>query len=376
MSDQKPYTITITSLPHSEIEIKGSLSVDRVTKARKKAIKNLAGTLDLDGFRKGNIPENILIKHIGEIGILQEAAHTALSEEYGSIISEAKAQVIGQPQVTFTKLVEKAPVEFTIVSAIVPDVTLPEYIKIAEKVSKEKKEVTVDDKEVEDTITQIRKNVATQEKASQQNETPLLDTEGNEIPPSSKDTEIKDEDLPELTDEFVKKLGSFKDVADFTQKLKENILQQKELKAQDERRVKIMEGLIEQSTIDVPNILVEGEISKMLAQLKEDVTKTGLNYEDYLNHIKKTEDDIKKEWRGNAEKRAKTQLILNKIAVEEKITPDEKILEHQLEEIAKMYPDADKERARIYVETTLINEQVFQLLEGRETSKKDTEEVK
>ena len=68
--------------------------------------------------------------------------------------------------------------------------------------------------------------------------------------------------------------------------------------------------LIKDSKIDMPKALIENELDKMEGQFKGDIANMGLQPEDYLKHIKKTWEDLRKEWKPDAEKRSKTQLIL------------------------------------------------------------------
>lgn len=106
-------------------------------------------------------------------------------------------------------------------------------------------------------------------------------------------------------------------------------------------------------------------MEKMLAQFKDDIAKSGITYEDYLKHIKKTEADIKAEWKDTAVKRAKSQVILNTIAKDEGIAPKEEEVKKEMENILASYKDADRFRVRMYVETFLTNELVFQFLENQ-----------
>jgi trigger factor len=122
---------------------------------------------------------------------------------------------------------------------------------------------------------------------------------------------------------------------------------------------------MDKSTIDLPKIIIEGEIEKMLAQFKDDIAQAGAPYEEYLKHIKKTEEDLKKEWRDTAVKRAKSQVILNTIAKDEGIAPKEEEVKKEMENILAHYKDAERFRVRMYVETFLTNELVFQFLESQ-----------
>jgi len=169
--------------------------------------------------------------------------------------------------------------------------------------------------------------------------------------------------LPEVNDEFVKKLGDFKDVSDFKIKLKENIAKEKELKAKDKKRLLILEEIIKDSKIEMPKALIENELDKMEGQFKGDIANMGLQPEDYLKHIKKTWEDLRKEWKPDAEKRSKTQLILQKIALEEKLEPKKEDVEKESKHLKEQYKEADPERIKAYVEMIMVNEMVIKFLE-------------
>jgi FKBP-type peptidyl-prolyl cis-trans isomerase (trigger factor) len=97
--------------------------------------------------------------------------------------------------------------------------------------------------------------------------------------------------------------------------------------------------------------------------MEHDLTRANLLIEDYLNHIKKTREELITEWTPAAEKKAKLQLVLNEIAKKEEVVPDAAAVEHELEHILSMYKDANQERARIYIESVLRNEAVMKMLE-------------
>ena len=101
----------------------------------------------------------------------------------------------------------------------------------------------------------------------------------------------------------------------------------------------------------------------MVHEMSANISQMGLNIETYLKHVGKTIEELKKEWIPDAEKRAKTQLILNQIALEEKITVSEDDIKKEVEQIMQVYKDADRTRAEIYVETVLLNEKVWAWLE-------------
>lgn len=348
--------IKLTSLPEREVEIIGTITAEKMSLMREKALKKFKDSVELPGFRKGNAPDALVAQKVGEMALLEEAAEMALNEEYPNILEEHNVDAIGRPEINITKLGVGADLEFKVKTALMPEVKLADYKKIAKE--KNKSDKTTDliptEKEVEDVIQSIRENIAHEKVHSEAGG-------GKE----HNHRKIEDSDLPEVNLDFVKMLGDFKDVEDFKSKIKENITKEKELKEKDKQRVGIMEEIIEKSTIDLPKIIIDGESDKMLAQFKDDIARSGISYEEYLKHIKKTEEDLRSEWKETAVKRAKSQVILNEISKSEGINAKEEDVKKEMENILAHHKDAERFRVRMYVETFLINELVFQFLEDQ-----------
>ena len=350
----------IKKLPNSIVEIEGELEADLFEKYFDPAFKKLGENFEMDGFRRGKVPENMLIKNIPESKILEEMAGLALNEHYPNILIEEKIDAIGHPEITIKKLARNNPLEFKITTVVIPEVKLPDFKKIAEKINKDEKnkeEITVTDEEVENTILDIRKSRSPKKHMSEPHE----HKDGEE----HVHTEPKEEELVTFDDEFVKALGPFENVEDFKTKLRENIKLEKANLAREKNRLKIIEEIIEGSTIDVPEILVDAELGKILYRMESDISQMGLKFEDYLKHIKKTVEDLKKEFRPDALKRSKLSLVLNEIAKIEKLEPSKDDVEKEVAHLIEHYKDADPERARIHAENVLTNEKVFQFLENQ-----------
>ncbi len=99
--------------------------------------------------------------------------------------------------------------------------------------------------------------------------------------------------------------------------------------------------------------------------MESDITAMGLKFEDYLEHMKKTREDLKKEFRKDAEKKAKLGLVLNEIAKNEKIEADPEQVANEVAAILEHYKEADPERAQMHAENILTNEKIFQFLESQ-----------
>ena len=153
-------------------------------------------------------------------------------------------------------------------------------------------------------------------------------------------------------------------MADFREKLEDNLRLEKENLVREKTRLKIIEKIIEESEIDVPEILVELEIDKILYRMEADITQMGLKFEDYLKHLNKTVEELRTEFRNDGEKRAKLALVLNEISKAEKLLADEEEVAKEVAHILEHYKDADPERARLHSQNILTNEKIFQFLEN------------
>ncbi len=352
--------IKVNKLPKSEVEIEGELEAEKFESYFSKAVKKIGENLEIDGFRKGKVPENVLLAKIPEARILEEMAELALAEYYPKILEENKIDAISRPEISIVKLARKNPLGFKIKTAILPEIKLPDYKSIAKKIiseiTPEEKNTEVTDKEMEDTIMDIRRSRAPKVHMAEAHE----HKEGEKC-----EHENKEPELPEFNDEFVKALGPFKDVEDFKNKLKENIKLEKENKLKEKTRLKIIEKIIEESKMDLPEVLIEAETDKILYRMESDIAQMGLKFEDYLKHINKKVEDLRKDFRADGEKKAKFALVINEIGKTEKITADPEEVAKEVAMILEHYKEADPERAQMHAENVLTNEKIFQFLESQ-----------
>lgn len=345
----------ITKLPKSEVEIEGELSSEIFETYFAKALKVVGDKVELPGFRKGKAPENILLAQVGEMSVLEEAAELALAEHYPKILEEEKIDAVGRPEIAITKIARKSPLGFKIKTAVLPEIKLPDYKKTAKKVlaevKKEEKPLEVTDKELEDTIMDIRKSRAPK--------VHMADHVHDENVPH----EHPEPQLPEFNEEFVKSLGPFESIEDFKTKLRENIKLEKQNHNKEATRLKIMEAIMDGTTVEIPEILIDSEVSKILYRMESDIAAMGLKFDDYLTHLKKTRDDLRAEFRKDGEKKAKLALVLNEIAKSEKLEADKEAVAREVAMILEHYKDADPDRAQAHAENILLNERIFQFLE-------------
>lgn len=328
----------------------GEVPFDAVAAYRDEALTHLSEHLELPGFRKGRVPADIALKKIGALPVLEEAVELFIRDFYPELVVNKKLDVVGRPAVQVIKLAEHNPVGLVIRTAVYPEVQVPGNWKdIASGVVKEEpKEAT--DEEVSQTLESLRIN----RKAAAD-----LPSKGEANTP-----------LPELNDEFAKSLGAFTDLEDLKAQIKKGIGEEKIRTAKEKRRATILDALLEKTQVAIPAVFVESELEKIMAQLKDDISRMGMQFSDYLTRSGKSEDEVRNEFREQAGKRAKLQLLLNKLAETEKIEVDQEAADQEMKHALEHFPDADLERLRIHIETILRNEKTLRMLEG-DTAKKE-----
>lgn len=386
----------VTKEAGSQMKLVGEIPFALLENERAAAIKTLGKNIGVDGFRKGHVPENIVIERIGEMALLSEMAERALGKVYPEALKAHNIDAIGYPQIQITKIAKDNPLGFTATMVVVPEITLPDYKAIAAEQNKDKENLEVTDEELETQIKDIqRQKIAferLQEKAAAKaeaaknkkdmdgaTELPTPESEAakaaeththadgtvHEGPAHPEPEAVDEKDIPELTDEYVKTLGQpgqFESVEDFKTKLKQHLASEKERELTAKHRAKVTDAIIAVTDIDVPQVLIDSEIGQMKAQMTDELARAGMSMEDYLGHIKKTEADLVKDWTPSAEKRAKLQLVLNEISKVEEIKPDETELKQQVDMLMSQHKDADESRVRIYVASMLTNEAVMKML--------------
>jgi trigger factor len=361
-------TFTIEKKAGSLVVITGEVPYEELAKHRSSAVSAIGKEMEIDGFRKGHVPENIIVQKVGEMAILNEMAERTLREYYPHILTEHTLDVVGYPQISITKIAKDNPLGFTITVAVMPEMKLPDYLGIAKDINKDKESKEVTDEEVTKQINEILRQKVAYERLQEK----AKDAEGHVHDENCKHDEepvedIKDLPLPELTDEYVKtfgKEGQFTSVADFKTKIKEHLTIEKARDVDSRHRAKITDAIIEKTELELPQVMIDAEINQMLAQMTDDLTRAQLKMEDYLGHIKKTKEDLVTEWTPSAEKRAKLQLVLNEIGKKESVVPDPSLVDHEVSNLLEHYKDADEKRVRVYVTSVLTNEAVLKKLEA------------
>lgn len=192
---------------------------------------------------------------------------------------------------------------------------------------------------------------------------------GKEIEFKIKINEAYEIIAPELNDDFAKVFGNYQKLDELKSEIEKNIKVEKE--RQEDARIEnaLLDKLVEQAEYeDIPDVLMKEELDKIIEEMKINITAQGGNFEDYLTHIKKTVDNLRKDFTEQALKRIKTALAIRKIAETENIKVEDGEIEKEISKILKDYRDKKIEKNvktnayRSYLKNILANRKVINKL--------------
>lgn len=420
----------IKKLPQSTIEILVEVPQSEMAGFWDLAGQKLAENLAVKGFRPGKIPREIVEKTVGSEKFFNKAAELAIEKTYREIVKKNDIEPVGAPEITVLKISPADDFSYKLKVAVLPEVILPDYKTLVKSMTSKLQKV--ESKEVEDALRWLRSSRAKitevqrpanlgdlveidfeirlsgvkMENGSSKNQ-PLILGEGHFVPgleenlvgmKTGEEKEfslkvpdkfweknlagkivdfkvkmgpVKERELPEINDAFARSLGNFENLAALEKSIREGLLREKEMKEKERFRIEMADKIVAEINWDLPEILIENEVYKMLHELRTDIESRGLKFEDYLTQIKKTVPELEHEFREPACRRVKIALVLRSIAKAEKIEPKMEEVEEKMNEILKLYPDAkaaekDVNLPELYerMVAILTNEKVFEYLES------------
>ena len=394
---------------------------DEVEESLERSYYRLAKKTNIPGFRKGKAPRAILERYIGKESLLEDALNSLLPEAYEKAIKEQKIEAFAQPHI---EIAQTDPVIFKVAVPLTPTIKLGDYHHI--QVAPEPVELTEDD--VSATIEQLRHQHATWEPVERPvdfDDLVVLDIESNiedkpfinqkgaqyqvlrELPfpapgfaellvgmirneekkfklqfpldyprgelagkePSFKVrvTEIKQEKLPELNNEFAKEISpDFKSLKSLRKKVSANLRLRAEEKAGIDFEERVIEAVVDITELEFPPILVEVEVDQLINLQLRRWQMGGRSLEEYLSSIDKTEEELQQELHPLATKRVTQSLTLGRIAEEEKVEVSDSEISAEIENMTKSATE-NKDELNKFLSAHRSRESIKQVLITRRT---------
>lgn len=419
--------ISVSQLPHARVKVIVTLSPAEMDPFLDAAAARISQQLKIEGFRPGKAPRQLVEQRVGVMEVYKEAIDALVQKTYPQAVVQKDLRVVGSPEINVEKLAPGNPVVYNAEVALLPTVQLGDLRST--KIDHQPVSITLE--EIDHTFDELRRmqakevlhdkvaetgdkleinlqvfldNVPVEGGSSQKLpielgagmfipgfEEKVAGMKANDerefsltFPKEYHDKKLADKeatfkvkamavykiDRPAADDAFAKSVGKFQTIAELKKKLEENLRADKENKERQRHEIAVLEAAVEKTTFsEIPAVMVEHELDRMVEELEQSLQQQGGSFEDYLQHIKKSKEDLRQEWQAPAEKRVKTALLIAEVISQEKITVPEVAIDTELETAKKMYaeqPEIQKQlealEYRSYMRSVLQNRKAVDFL--------------
>lgn len=394
-------SLQVEKLEKNMAKLTIEVSAEEFEKAVQKAYLKNKGKINVQGFRKGKAPRNIIEKMYGPEVFFEDAANDLIPEAYEEELAHCDLEIVSQPKIDVVQIKKGEPFIFTAEVALKPEVTLGEYKGL--EVQVEDAAVTDEDvdKEIEAERDRNARTVSVEGRAAQLDDTVTIDFEGfvdgeafeggkgenyplvlgshsfidnfedqlvgkeigdevevNVTFPQNyqaeelagkkamfkvKIHEIKAKELPELDDDFAQDVSEFDTLAEYKEDVKKKLTEKKEQEVKRAKEEAVIEKIIENASMEIPEPMVDAQVRQMVEEFAGRIQQQGLSFEQYMQFSGMTPDQMLEQMRPNALKRIQSRLVLEAVVEAEKIEVSDEKVDQELADMAKMYQmEADK----------------------------------
>jgi trigger factor len=425
--------MTLKKIDDSKVELKNNISWDVWKDYLKEATKEASKDLKVEGFRPGKAPQEVVEKNVGKEVLLNSAAEKAIQKDYPELLKKEEVNAIGSPQIEIESLEEGKDLVYRAITTIMPEVKLESWKEDIKEINKEPAADNIEiadedvDKELEK-LANSRVKVTTVKREAKAGDAVQVDFEvsrdgvmieggsakdhnlilgsnvfipgfedavtgmkegeekefelkfpeeyhekslaGNNAQFKVKMKLVQERELPKIDDEFAKSLGEFEKLEALKENIKNGLVKEKEMKAKEEKRAKLIDKLVEKTEVEIPELLIKEELHKMTHELEAQVQQMGMQLDQYLEQMKKTREDLEKDWKPQAEKRIKAALALEKLVKDLEISIEAEKIEEEMNKTLQYYKgvkdakkNIDMKRLYDYTKSMIENEAVLEKLE-------------
>ena len=409
----------------NEVKLTFNIEAEKFEEAMKKVYAKTAKYFNIPGFRKGKAPMQLVERQYGSAIFYEDAFNELVPDIYDEAIKENKVEAVSRPNIDIVQMEKGKELIFTATVETKPEVELGKYKGIEIK----KIEYTTSDKDIEHELGHMAERnarlVSVDNRPVEKGDITTIDFTGsvdgvefeggkaenheleigsNTFIPGFEDQiigmkideekdvkvkfpedyfskdlagkdavfkvklhEIKKKELPKMDDEFAKDVSEFDTISELKNSIKEKLDTENTNKAKYETEEEAIKVVCDNTKIDIPNGMIEMEIDNMVRDLENRLSYQGLKLNQYLQIMGRTEEDIRKDYREQAEKSVKSRLVLEAIVKAEKIeaTPEE--VTEKVKDMAKQYGRKEEEllenvQLKEYIEESLKTEKAIDFI--------------
>ena len=386
-----------------EVKVEADKFKEALTRAYKKNIKKFS----VPGFRKGKVPMNVVKKYYGVEVLLEDAVNFAIEGSYANVLKENNVRPVDFPKVEVVQAEEGKDLIYTAEVTVYPEVELGAY----KGLNVEKKTYEVTEEEVAAKLKEMQEKnarVEVKEGAIENGNIAVIDFKGfidgvafeggeghdysleigsgsfidnfeeqlvgakagdkvevnvtfpenygkEELngKPAKFEVEVKEvkaKELPVLDDEFAKEVSEFETLEALKEDTTKKLEEANTARAEREYEEAILRAVVENAKMDIPAVMVEQEIDRMVQNLAQRLQYQGLTLEQYFQFTGTDAEKMREYMKENAETKVKTELVLEALQKAEKMEVLDEELKEKASEVAKLYGANDEKMVELLLQ--------------------------
>lgn len=388
-------SVQVEKLEKSMAKLTITVEAAKFDAAVDSAYQKNKGKIALPGFRKGKAPRAMIEKMYGTGVFYEDAANELIPEAYETAAKESELEIVAQPEIEVTQMEKGTDFIFTATVAIKPEVTLGDY----KGIEVEKKEAEVSEEEITAEIDKAREAnsrlITIEDRATEDGDTVIIDFDGyvdgkqfeggyaedytlvlgshsfidnfddqlvgknlgedvevNVTFPEEyhvdelkgkpalfkvKIKEIQKKELPELDDDFAQDVSDFDTLDEYKADVEKKILENKENQIKREQEDQIIEKIIENAQMEIPQQMITAQTRQMTQEFAQRLQSQGLSLEQYMQFTGLTPQKMMEDLEPQALKRIQSRLVLEAVVAAENIEASDEEIDKELENMASMY---------------------------------------
>ena len=382
------------------------------------AYQKIAKQINVPGFRRGKVPPQVIDRQIGRGVVLDEAVNEVLPKAYVEALQENDLTPLAQPDIEVTKFEDNEALEFTAEVDIRPELTLPETDGLEASVE----DVEVTDDDVAEQVEALRERFATLidvERPAQDGDFVVLDltasrdgetVEGAEITGFSykvgrggmvegldealvgmsageektfsselaggdlvgqdvevvvKVTQVQEQELPELDDDFAQLASEFDTLDELRADVRERLSRGKRLEQAAAARDAVLEVLLDRTEVPLPETLVTEELNARRQSVEQQLAYAGITLDKYLEDEGQTQEEFEADLERRVRDAVAAQFLLDEIATREEIGVEQDELTQHMVRRAQQSGQDPQEFVNHMLEHNHVPELVQEIRRGK-----------
>ncbi|MFI5693591.1 trigger factor [Kribbella sp. NPDC051586] len=409
---------TVESLSPTKVKLIVEVPFEELKPSLDAAYKSIAQQIQVPGFRKGKIPPQVIDQRVGRGPVLEEAINDALPKLYSQAVSDNQVKAIGRPEVDVTEFNDKESLQFSAEVEVRPEITLPDLDGLEAEVE----DLAISDDEVDEQIEGLRQRFgslnpverAVQDKdfitldlsASKDGEKveeaqatglsyqvgsgQLLDgldeaviglsagekktfvtqlvggaLKGDDVDVEVTVTAVKEQELPELDDEFAQTASEFDTAEELTADVRTRLERGKRLEQAGEARDAVLEKILTLVDVPVPEGLLTDELAARKENLEQQLGYSGMTMEQFLEGEEQSQEEFDEDLKKRSEDAIKAQFVLDLVAEQQELSVNDQELTEHIVRHAQRSGVSPDQFAQHAVENNLVPSLVSEVVRGK-----------